>query len=155
MIHDACEKGSTLHSTAVVATKVVHWHGGLRHGGEAVRRHPRSTDTPRTVPTEDEADMAEEELFENPAGASEDLDSFAEIEGVDDGDVEEEKGNDAAAVVEEADEGDSREVISGVGNTPELRALFDSIDTDGGGSLDRSEIEQLCKKMGVFMTDGV
>ena len=126
-----------------------------------MRRHPRSTDTPRTVPTEDEADMAEEELFENPAGASEDLDSFAEIEGVDDGDVEEEKGDDAAAVVEDpaggenADEGDSREEISGVGNTPELRKLFDQIDTDGGGSLDRSEIEQLCKKMGVFMTDGV
>ena len=105
--------------------------------------------------------MAEEELFENPAGASDDLDSFAEIEGVDDGDVEEEKGNDAAAVVEDpaggenADEGDSREEISGVGNTPELRKLFDQIDTDGGGSLDRSEIEQLCKKMGVFMTDGV
>eukprot|EP01048_Picozoa_sp_COSAG05_P007120 COSAG05_NODE_493_length_9295_cov_27.013158_8_plen_127_part_00 len=101
------------------------------------------------------------EFFENPAGASEDLDSFAEIEEVDDGDVEEEKGNDAAAVVEDpaggekADEGNSREEISGVGNTPELRALFDSIDTDGGGSLDRSEIEQLCKKMGVVMTDGV
>ena len=68
---------------------------------------------------------------------------------------------DAAAVVEDpaggenADEGDSREEISGVGNTPELRKLFDQIDTDGGGSLDRSEIEQLCKKMGVFMTDGV
>lgn len=126
-----------------------------------MRRHPRSTDTPRTVPTEDEADMAEEELFENPAGASDDLDSFAEIEGVDDGDVEGEKGDDAAAVVEDpaggenADEGDSREEISGVGNTPELRKLFDQIDTDGGGSLDRSEIEQLCKKMGVFMTDGV
>ena len=129
-----------------------------------MRRHPRSTDTPRTVPTEDEADMAEEELFENPAGASDDLDSFAEIEevdDVDDGDVEGKKGNDAAAVVEDpaggenADEGDSREEISGVGNTPELRKLFDQIDTDGGGSLDRSEIEQLCKKMGVFMTDGV
>lgn len=41
------------------------------------------------------------ETFENPAGASEDLDRFAEIEEVDDGDVEEEKGNDAAAVVED------------------------------------------------------
>ena len=34
-----------------------------------------------------------------------------------------------------------------------LRTLFDEIDADGGGSLDRGEVTQMAEKMGAAMSE--
>jgi hypothetical protein len=53
----------------------------------------------------------------------------------------------------EPEEEDAKEADDSHENTPELKRLFDSIDIDGGGTLDRDEVAELAVKMGIFMTD--
>ncbi len=43
--------------------------------------------------------------------------------------------------------------LAGDSSSDPLRAAFDLMDVDGGGTLDRSEVRQLCKKLGRKLTD--